>query len=40
MKKNSFRFKKNRKAVTALLLCVGLVGSHPWRFLPEKEVME
>lgn len=29
MKKNSFRFKKNRKAVTALLLCVGLVGSHP-----------
>ena len=23
MKKNSFRFKRNRKAITALLICVG-----------------
>lgn len=38
MKKNSFRFKRNRKAITALLICVGFVGIHPLAVFAEDDV--
>ena len=38
MKKNSFRFKRNRKAITALLICVGFVGIPPLAVFAEDDV--
>lgn len=38
MKKNSFRFKRNRKAIAALLICVGFVGIHPLAVFAEDDV--
>ena len=38
MKKNSFRFKRNRKAIAALLICVGFVGIHPLAVFAEDGV--